>query len=124
MAVTTGLKFPDALAGGPMVAHAGSAVVLVRETLEPAPADEIVRNDPADLVFLGTHPTVTNAVEASSRRLFDVVNGTATPVVTDPVPPMKPLGTALDRTPEESAVDESASLEQTRDEPPWLAPNG
>lgn len=123
VALTTGVNFPDALAGGPMVAHSGGSVVLVRSTLDPAAAEEILRNDPATMTFLGTDPTVTSAVEAAARRLFDVVDGTATPVVVDPVPPMKPQTRALDRTTEEPVLEEEYDpLEQTREELPWLSP--
>ncbi len=123
VAVATGLNFPDALSGGPMVAQSGGAIVLVRSTLDPAAAEEILRDDPASLVFLGTHPTVTNAVETSARALFDVVNGTPTPVITDRTPPMTPRSRALDTTTTEEPMlkEEYDRLEQTLEELPWLS---
>lgn len=121
-AISTGLNFPDALAGGPMVAHAGGAIVLVKSTLDPAAAEEILRNDPAALTFLGTDPTVTTAVENAARRLFDVVDGVPTPVVIDPVPPMLPASTSLEVPTDEPPLEEEYDrTEKTIDELPWLS---
>ena len=123
VAVATGLNFPDALAGGPMVAHSGGAVVLVRSTLDPATAEDIVRSDPSLVAFLGTDPTVSTAVENAVRSLFDSVDGVATPVVPDPVPPMLPMTRALDSTTEEPVQEQEYDTEEKAlDELPWLAP--
>lgn len=122
VAVTTGLNFPDALAGGPMVAHHGGAVVLVQARLDAATAEEIVRNDPSFLLFLGTHPTVTNEVRTAGERLFDVVNGVPTPVIIDAKPPMLAGQRTLDLTPEEPLIEDYDRDERAREELPWLAP--
>ncbi|MGA8045050.1 MAG: cell wall-binding repeat-containing protein [Dermatophilaceae bacterium] len=125
VALTTGQNFPDGLAGAAMVANRGGTIVLVRSTLDPASAEEIVRSDPGRLVFLGTDPTVSTAVEKAARRLFDVVDGVPTPVITDPVPPMLPASAVLNRTTQEPLLDsEYDRVGQALDELPWLSTGG
>jgi len=122
VAVTTGLNFPDALAGGPMVARHGGAIVLVQGALDPATAEEIVRNDPAQVFFLGTHPTVTNEVRTAAEALFDVVNGTVRPVIVDPKPPVPAGNKTLGPEEDELMIPEVYDREErAREELPWLS---
>ena len=104
-----------------MVARAGGSMVLVRDALDPAGAEEIVRNAPQQLVFLGTHPTVTNAAEDSAKALFDVVNGVKTPVVRDPAPPFwTPPATTRSDEVEPLPLEEHDPHTKARKELPWL----
>ena len=91
--------------------------------LDPATAEDIVRSDPSLVAFLGTDPTVSTAVENAVRSLFDSVDGVATPVVSDPVPPMLPMSRALDSTTEEPVQEQEYDTEEKAlDELPWLTP--
>jgi N,N-dimethylformamidase beta subunit-like, C-terminal/Cell wall binding domain 2 (CWB2) len=117
VALATGADFPDALAAGPMVAHAAGTLVLVKASLDPAAAEEIVRNDPADLRYVGGSSVVTSAVVTASKKLFDSVDGvTAAPTV-ESAPPM-----AKSQVTPSSPSDEPVVKDNWRDQLPWLTP--
>ncbi|MDO5502573.1 MAG: cell wall-binding repeat-containing protein [Actinomycetia bacterium] len=122
--MATGMDFPDALTGGPMVAARGGALVLTRTTLVAQDAEEVVRNDPARITFLGSGAGwLTSAMAEDTKRLFDVADGRPTPTVVDPQPRVPTFAAARARTAE--PLDE-AHLNKEFDRSlarqlPWLA---
>lgn len=63
--IATGGDFADALAGGPAAGHLGGPLLLVaRDVLPQATADELRRVTPARIVVLGGPSAVSDAVEA------------------------------------------------------------
>lgn len=117
VALATGFDYPDALAAGPMVAHSAGTLVLVKSTLDPAAAEEIVRNDPANLRYIGGSSVVTSSVVTASKKLFDSVDGvTAAPTV-ESAPPM-----AKTQVTPANPNDEPSVQDDWRTQLPWLAP--
>jgi hypothetical protein len=101
--LATGLNFPDALAAGPAVGALGGSLVLVGSSLDPATAEEVVRNDPAHVLAAGGTGVVPNALLDAIRRLFDVADGisASAPTATAPAPVRQPAPTTATVPPEE-----------------------
>ena len=120
--MATGMDFPDALTGGPMVAARGAVLVLTRGGLDAQDAEEVVRNDPSRITFLGSSQGWLNtAIADQTKRLFDVADGVTTPSVTDPKPPVFQTGTLTSQPLEEDALTEKAVEPSLADQLPWLA---
>jgi putative cell wall-binding protein len=117
VALATGADFPDALAAGPLVAHAGGSLVLVKAALDPSAAEDIVRNDPARLRYIGGSAVVTPAVVAASKALFDSVDGQAAAATIEVAPPL----VAAKKAGPPIHGDEPLAPEDWRDQLPWLA---
>lgn len=83
VALAIGTDYPDALAAGPVAANRGGIVVLTGTILAPSTAEEIVRADPDQVLFLGAEPVLPASVAAGVSRLFDVVDGVPTATRTD-----------------------------------------
>lgn len=67
--IAAGLNFPDALSGAPAASFHGGPMLLTLPDRIPGPvADELTRLRPAEIVVLGSHPTVTNEVEQMLRQ--------------------------------------------------------
>ncbi len=116
VAVATGADFPDALAAGPMAAANGGSLVLVKSSLDPSAAEEIVRNDPSRLRYIGGADIVSSSVVAATKKLFDSVDGVKTATVTEAVPPLpSPTLSRRSTTTEEPLVEED-----WREQLPWL----
>jgi spore germination protein YaaH len=68
VALATGEKFPDALAGAPLAAANGGPVLLVtRDAIPPATAAELARLDPKRIVILGGTASVSDRVLRAAR---------------------------------------------------------
>ncbi|NNF63414.1 MAG: hypothetical protein HKN07_04070 [Acidimicrobiia bacterium] len=61
--ISTGLNFPDALAGGPVAGISGGPILLVGSTIPGATQTELSRLKPAKIVILGGTGVVNEAVE-------------------------------------------------------------
>lgn len=119
--LATGQNYPDALAAGPVAAAKGGSLVLVptSSSLPVSAAEEIVRNDPNEVLAVGETSVVTAAQLNAAGALFDAVNGitassterstaSAIPAPALPEPTGKPLPPELEHAPDTTL--------------PWLAP--
>lgn len=92
---------------------------MVGTALTPEVSEEVIRSDPATVLFLGGEGVVSAGVATATSRLFSVVNGTTRPVVTDPKPPIAPSLTTGNE------LDDLAETTQRKatvaDELHWLA---
>jgi putative cell wall-binding protein len=64
---TTGQKFPDALAGVPLAAAAGSPVLLVEDAVTPVVSDRLLTLAPRRITVLGGTVAVSDAVAETLR---------------------------------------------------------
>jgi putative cell wall-binding protein len=70
--IATGDNFPDALAGSPPAGNLGGPILLVgREALPSATADELTRLKPDKIVILGGSGVVSSAVASALRPYTD-----------------------------------------------------
>ncbi len=70
--VTTGLNFPDALAGGPAAAALDAPILLVtRDQIPVATAAELARLQPSEIVILGGSGVVFEEVRPACRTSTD-----------------------------------------------------
>ena len=119
--LATGQNYPDALAAGPVAAAKGGSLVLVptNPALPVTAAEEIVRNDPNEVLAVGDVSVVPEAQLSAAAALFDTVNGASTlsaqrstasaiPEPALPEPTGKPLPPELEHAPDTTL--------------PWLAP--
>jgi len=60
--ITSGLNFPDGLAGGAAAGHVGAPLLLVNQAVPDVTAAELTRLRPAQIVVLGGQGAVSNAV--------------------------------------------------------------
>lgn len=79
--LAVGTNYPDALTAGPAVAAQGGTLVLTGPTLTPGVAEEVVRNNPPLVVAVGGTSVVTPTFMTAVKKLFDVADGTANPLV-------------------------------------------
>ncbi|MDO5503034.1 MAG: cell wall-binding repeat-containing protein [Actinomycetia bacterium] len=78
--LSTGLDFADAMTGGALAGHRDGPLLLTDPAaLPPAVKDELTRLQPAEIVILGSHPTVTNAVEIEAAAYAPRVRRIAGP---------------------------------------------
>jgi putative cell wall-binding protein len=120
MLLATGANFPDALAAGPVAAATGGSLMLVpMGSLPVTVAEEIVRNDPDELLAVGDSGVVSDSTLNAAAALFDSVNGVSAlssqrsapglvPAPALPEPTGKPLPPELEHAPDTTL--------------PWLAP--
>lgn len=66
--ISTGLNFPDALAGGPVAGIAGGPILLVGTVVPGATKTELSRLKPAKIVILGGTGVVSTDVEADLKK--------------------------------------------------------
>lgn len=120
MLLATGANFPDALAAGPVAAATGGSLMLVPTGGLPVTvAEEIVRNDPDELLAVGSTGVVSDALIAAAAALFDTVDGatakstqgSTTSIIPSPALP-EPTGKPL-------PPDEEHAPDMTL---PWLVP--
>lgn len=112
--LATGMNYPDALAAGPVAAAKGGSLVLVptSSSLPVTAAEEIVRNDPNEVMAVGDISVVPEAQLNAAVALFDTVNGvtalsapqrstaSAIPQPALPEPTGKPLPPELEHAPD------------------------
>ena len=72
--LATGLNFPDSLAASAVAARDGDPLLLTGDVLHPATAAELARLNPAEVVILGSVPTVTAGAESAVRSLLPSAN--------------------------------------------------
>ncbi|HEU5326043.1 MAG TPA: cell wall-binding repeat-containing protein [Candidatus Limnocylindria bacterium] len=78
--IATGMRFPDALAGGPAAAWEGAPILLSTQTALPTPTrDELLRLKPATIYVLGGTGAVSAGVQTQLAALTR--DGKATSVV-------------------------------------------
>jgi putative cell wall-binding protein len=119
--LASGEDFPDALAAGPAAAAMGGVLTLVpsRATLPSGVAEEIVRNDPDELLAVGGTGVVSDA-------LLKYINALVAPVVAA-APQAGPLDASPEAAPRSSqpTSDElsSSAAEEARQDTnlPWMA---
>lgn len=121
VALATGADFPDALSAGPLVAAQSGSLVLVKSALDPWAAEEIVRNDPARMRYIGGSGAISSAVVTGAASLFDSVDGVAAAPFTQPAPPVAPTAPAAPGTQDRRSATTDAPLveEDWRDQLPW-----
>lgn len=67
--LSTGLNFADAMTGGALAGHRGGPMLLTRpDQLPETVKEELVRLQPSEIIVLGSHPTVTDAVLNEARQ--------------------------------------------------------
>src|SRR5690606_14966605 len=120
VALAIGSDYPDALAAGPVAAARGGIVVLTGTILAPSTAEEIVRADPAEVLFLGAEPVLPASVATGVARLFDVVNGVTAAVTTDATPQPLADRRSLTQQPTEADPDYPGRELDLSDQLPWL----
>lgn len=78
--LSTGLNFADAMTGGGLAGHLGGPLLLTRsDRLPDSVAAELARLQPAEIVILGSDPTVSNAVLAEAGQYASSVRRIAGP---------------------------------------------
>ncbi|HEY7941974.1 MAG TPA: cell wall-binding repeat-containing protein [Candidatus Limnocylindrales bacterium] len=63
--ITSGLNFPDGLAGGAAAGHVGGPLLLVNQAVPAVTAAELTRLQPAQIIVLGGQGAVSNAVKSA-----------------------------------------------------------